>query len=106
MKLLDEIVPHFKKLAAPYYIQIVFVYMSYGVRDENNIDHMTYLSCGTSCLDLSLQGNKYGYLSCPRYNPQKLFDEKFSTFEDQSLLKEGYQLDTNNEPSRYIIVKI
>lgn len=42
--LLDEIVPYLKQLATPYNIQIVFVDMRYGVRDENTKDHMTWLA--------------------------------------------------------------
>ena len=43
--LLDEIVPVLKGIAAPYGIEVVFIDMRYGVRDENTLDHMTWLAC-------------------------------------------------------------
>jgi len=54
--LLDEIVPVLKGIAAPYGIEVVFIDMRYGVRDENTLDHMTWLACKNelnACIKLS-----------------------------------------------------
>ena len=104
-----------KAMAAPYGIQVIFVDMRYGVRDENTLDHMTWLACKAelkSCFNessgmyfLSLQSSKYGYQPIPKYIPQGLLDEIYATLpiEEQALLREWYHLDTNNVPSRYIL---
>ena len=114
--ILDEIVPKLKEIAAPYGIEIVFVDMRYGVRDENTLDHMTWLACKSElqqCMELSngifflsLQGDKYGYKAIPKYIPQDLYDARYSSLssDDKSLLDQWYQLDTNQIPiGRYVL---
>ena len=114
--LLDEIVPVIRSIAAPYGIQVVFVDMRYGVRDENTADHMTWLACKAElnqCIELSngvfflsLQGDKYGYKPLPKYIPQDVYDTRYSSLsiDDQTILDQWYQLDTNNIPiGRYVL---
>ena len=85
--ILDEIVPILKGIAQPYGIEIVFVDMRYGVRDENTADHMTWIACRdelSSCMKvsnglffLSLQGDKYGYQPIPKFIPQDVYDMEY-----------------------------
>ena len=112
--ILDEVVPILKDIAAPYNIGIVFIDMRYGVRDENTADHMTWIACkkeldqcrelSNGIFFLSLQGDKYGYQPIPKYITQDVYNTRYSllSLDDQSLLNQWYQLDTNNIPSRYI----
>ena len=115
--ILDEIVPILKGIAQPYGIEIVFVDMRYGVRNENTADHMTWIACRdelSSCMKvsnglffLSLQGDKYGYQPIPKFIPQDVYDIRYASLsvDDQSLLSQWYQLDTNNIPIGVYVLK-
>lgn len=126
--ILDRILPKLKVISAPYEIEIIFVDMRYGVRDENTLDHMTWLACKAelmSCIKssngicfLSLQGDKYGYQPIPKFIPQNLFDKVYNARyrgsslsllvpvlkdDDKKLLNEWYRLDANSDPGTYVL---
>lgn len=66
--LMNEILPDLRKRIVGFEIEVTFVDMRWGVRDENTLDHMTWISCSkmlercrkTSCglFFLSLQSEK------------------------------------------------
>jgi hypothetical protein len=42
---MDEILPALQSEAIQHDIQVIFVDMRYGVRNENTLDHMTWIAC-------------------------------------------------------------
>ena len=114
--LLDEILPLLKQKVSGKGIEIVFVDMRYGVRDENTLEHETWIACKrelTNCLDqssgtffLSLQSDKYGYQPIPKYILQYVYEKRYQILsqKEKNLLDEWYQLDYNNVPlGRYVL---
>ena len=69
-------------------VDVKFVDMRYGVRDENTLDHMTWVACcaaiercekeSSGVFFISLQGEKYGYQMAPKLIPQAQLDERLS----------------------------
>jgi hypothetical protein len=98
---------------------LIFYDMRFGVKDENTLDHMTWVACkeaiqqcheGSDGLfsSLSLQGDRYGYLPLPKYLDEEVLlkarkdhqsDSNFS--ETLKLLEKWYVLDENHCPSGY-----
>ena len=72
----EKILPDLRKKGRAEGIEVVFVDMRWGVRDENTLDHQTWIACKRELLRcwkesaglffLSLQGDKYGYRPLPR----------------------------------------
>jgi len=72
-----------------YDIEIQFVDMRYGVRDENTLEHETWLACALeiecckrdseSTFFISLQAQKYGYQMAPKRIARETYDEVFAT---------------------------
>ena len=85
--ILDKLLPRLKALGAQYNIEIIFIDMRYGVRDENTKDHETWLACKTELMNcitsssgicfLSLQGYKYGYQPIPKFIPRDLYNTRY-----------------------------
>ena len=65
-------------------IEVRFVDMRYGVKDESTLKQMTWDECvkeEVRCMNesggisfLSLQSDKYGYMPLPRKIPKKIFE--------------------------------
>jgi hypothetical protein len=117
--ILDEILPELRASVNKNHIDISFIDMRYGVRDENTYDHLTWITCCTEltkCMNesagmffISLQGNKYGYRPIPKYLAKEAFDQVIvrlsgtgSASKDTiDLLQAWYILDENNVPPIY-----
>lgn len=117
-KLLQEL----NDIARPNGIDITFVDMRWGVKDENTDDHKTWDACKTelekcrneSCESffISLQGYKYGYRPLPREIDQIIYDnhiKKYVATDRDDLIElanKWYVLDTNSIPPKYILTKL
>lgn len=118
--LIDEILPVIRNQGAPHQIAVVFVDMRWGVRDENTIDHRTWLECSREiqrCQNesigislLSLQSDKYGYRPLPREISEQAFAGCFQALSDdeevKQLANEWYKLDSNSIPPRYVLMTL
>jgi hypothetical protein len=98
-------------------IQITFSDMRFGVKDENTVDHLTWIICSKEiqrCYEesdglffLSLQSEKYGYMPLPKFIPQSilspLLSDKTKGHEQEAveLISEWYALNTNNTPPSF-----
>jgi WD40 repeat protein len=99
-------------------IMIIIYDMRFGVKDENTIDHMTWISCREAiqqCYEesdglffLSLQADRYGYLPLPKYLEQHVLQKAMKDHENSDKIEEirdavqkWYILDENNVPPRY-----
>lgn len=107
-----------KDMGRSFGIDFTFVDMRWGVRDENTLDHLTWLSClrelerceeeSLGIFFLSLQSHKYGYCPLPKFIPKSNFESKSEdptlTPEWFSFAHEWYSLDTNALPDgRYVL---
>ena len=87
----EKILPQLRALGKEHDIEYIFFDMRYGVRDENTLDHQTWLGCYAAlktCFEesadiffLSLQSGKYGYRPLPRTIAKSLLDERLSQSE-------------------------
>jgi hypothetical protein len=92
--------------------------MHFGFKDENTLDHMTWVSCKEAiqqCCDgsdalffLSLQADRYGYLPLPKYLDEDIIlkvhkdIEKNENFlEIKKMLDDWYIFDENRRPPHY-----
>jgi WD40 repeat protein len=92
--------------------------MRFGVKDENTLDHMTWVACKEAiqqCYEgsdglffLSLQADRYGYLPLPKYLDEAVLSQARKDHENDSnfteitkFLDEWYKLDANHCPPRY-----
>jgi WD40 repeat protein len=113
-----KILPDLQKKAILQDIQVILYDMRFGVKDENTLDHMTWISCRDAidqCYEgsdglffLSLQADRYGYLPLPKYLDQETFlnaksgqETTESNSEAIQLLEKWYILDKNHCPPRY-----
>eukprot|EP01038_Epipyxis_sp_PR26KG_P012111 gene12111-16216_t len=113
--LLDEILPVLKERGRMFGIEVVFIDMRYGVRDENTADHLTWISCYKELMEckkessgiffLSLQSIKYGYMPIPKYLTNEAFAKLQASDNEEirSISKKWYQLDSNNIPPHYVL---
>ena len=90
-------------------IQVIFVDMRTGIRDENTFDHRTWIECeqginwckeeSMGCCFISLQGNKYGYTPIPKTLSKTdldIFLETKEFMEDMlQQIQTWYDLDAN-----------
>ena len=117
--LLDKILPYLRGVAHPHDIEVTFVDMRWGVRDEHTIDHRTWNECQREiarCRDessglffLSLQSEKYGYRPLPRKILKSSLDEVLDSCKDSDLVtkaKKWYILDENAEPMEYLLRRL
>ena len=109
-------------IAKSHGIDITFVDLRWGVKDENTDDHKTWDACKVElqrCIEescetffISLQGYKYGYRPLPRKIDQVKFDDHISYYagndRDELLLlaEKWYVLDTNSIPPMYVLMKL
>ena len=118
--LLERIAPEMVTLASQHKIQVTFLDMRFGVRDENTADHLTWIACrqelercsseSSGIFFISLQSHKYGYRPIPKYLSDEHFQARFksaSTPEPTSqLAAKWYQVDTNSVPPRYELCRL
>ena len=73
--LMKDLLPRLRDQAAPHSVLVALTDMRWGVRDENTLDHRTWIECSrelercrnesTGLFFLSLQSDKYGYTPLP-----------------------------------------
>jgi molecular chaperone DnaK (HSP70)/GTPase SAR1 family protein len=116
--LMHELLPKLREFASSFSLEVTFVDMRWGVRDENTLDHLTWIACEKEILRcyeesmglffLSLQSQKYGYCPLPKYISALAYDTcivgKISE-EDQRLFNHWYQYDSNSLPSGHYILR-
>ena len=114
----EQILPGLKQLGREHDIEYIFFDMRYGVKDENTLDHQTWIGCYNAlktCYDgsagiffLSLQSGKYGYRMLPRTIPKDMLDARLASCSKdiQALAAKWYILDTNTVPPVYVLKKL
>jgi hypothetical protein len=113
--LLESILPDMRAVGNMHGIDVTFVDMRWGVRDENTLDHSTWDECvlelercyseSAGMFFLSLQADKYGYVPLPRTIDQDGMETRISsmTVEELSVARSWYRLDENSIPPRYVL---
>ena len=113
--LLENIRPLLRDYGSQRDVDVSFVDMRWGVRDENTLDHRTLIECAnelercrtesTGLFFLSLQGDKYGYQPIPKTVPQAAMDARLAsaTTEQKEVAARWYSLDTNSVPPEYVL---
>jgi hypothetical protein len=115
--LVDEILFDLREMATPHQIQVIFVDMRWGVRDENSCDHKTWVECAdmlhwckeesTGLFFLSFHSGKYGYTPLPLFILKWIMDRHLTKTECSEEIKElifkWYILDENALPNRYVL---
>ena len=88
-------------------IEVRFVDMRYGVKDESTLKQMTWDECVKEeerCMNesggisfLSLQSDKYGYMPLPRKIPKKIFESYRDKFDKDTreIADKWYRFDSN-----------
>jgi molecular chaperone DnaK (HSP70)/GTPase SAR1 family protein len=116
--LMQELLPKLREFASSFSLEVTFVDMRWGVRDENTLDHLTWIACEKEILRcyeesmglffLSLQSQKYGYCPLPKYISSVAYDScivgKISD-EDQRLFDHWYLYDSNSLPSGHYVLR-
>ena len=76
----------------------------FGVKDENTLDHMTWLACSRELerarnesmgiFFLSLQGHKVGYMPLPKMIPKSIYEKTYTSLSagDKLLTDKWYSL--------------
>jgi WD40 repeat protein len=118
-----KILPELQKKAQQHEVQVIFYDMRFGVKDENTLDHMTWVACKDAiqqCHEgsdglffLSLQADRYGYLPLPKYLDEAILLQARKDHENDSnfpevakFLDEWYRLDENCCPPRYELKRL
>eukprot|EP01038_Epipyxis_sp_PR26KG_P004093 gene4093-5841_t len=114
--ILEKILPRLKAVGLVKGIQVIFVDMRWGVRDENTLDHKTWVECcrelfrcrseSAGIFFISLQSDKLGYAPLPKYLKKESIDNILKEATDDKLVqlcKKWYLLDTNASPPQYIL---
>jgi WD40 repeat protein len=118
-----KILPELQRKAQQHDVQVIFYDMRFGVKDENTLDHMTWVACKDAiqqCHEgsdglffLSLQADRYGYLPLPKYLDEAILLQARKDHENDSnfpevakFLDEWYRLDENCHPPRYELKRL
>ena len=113
--LIEVIYPKLQIKARAYGIDVVFVDMRFGVKDENTNDHLTWIACADQILRcytesdglffVSLQRNKYGYMMVPKFLTEDIVNGRMSSWSSdvQNLFLEWYKIDYNAVPVHYAL---
>ena len=115
--LMDELQFKLRAEAQKHGIQVILVDMRWGIKDENTLDHKTWIECAkgihwckqqsTGIAFMSLQGDKYGYTPIPKTVLQKDLDRHLAdthcSDDDKKLVFEWYTLDENAVPEEYVL---
>ena len=120
--IMTRLLQELNDIASPHGIDITFVDMRWGVKDENTDDHKTWDVCKVelercsieSCetFFISLQGQKYGYRPLPREIMKSTLDDHVNMYygserdELIALAKKWYILDSNSIPPKYVLMKL
>eukprot|EP01038_Epipyxis_sp_PR26KG_P005385 gene5385-7468_t len=118
--ILDEVLFALRELAQPHEIEVVFVDLRFGIRQQNIEDHDTWRTCGR-CLSwcktessgiffLSLLSDKYGAAILPKYLLKSTLDDFIKTNwnakgdkEYKEMFREWYHVDENAVPPVYVL---
>jgi WD40 repeat protein len=114
--LLESIQPRLRETGRQHGISVTFVDMRWGIRDESTIDHGTWTECqksierceedSTGMFFMSLQSDKYGYRSLPKYVTVDDYKSRLAGSPDleiRELAAKWYILDTNSTPPHYVL---
>ena len=120
--IMTRLLQELNDIASPHGIDITFVDMRWGVKDENTDDHKTWDACkielercnieSRETFFISLQGQKYGYRPLPREIMKSTFDNHVNMYygsdrdELIALAKKWYILDSNSIPPKYVLMKL
>eukprot|EP01041_Mallomonas_annulata_P011795 gene11795-24716_t len=118
--LMDKILPALQEKALQYGLLVTFSDMRYDIRDENTIDHISWIDYAKEirrCYEesggvffISLQGRKYGFMPIPKYINHDQVDErkKILAASDDLLdiYNSWYDLNMNIFPPRYELKKL
>jgi WD40 repeat protein/DNA replication protein DnaC len=110
-----DILPYLQAIAQQHGVQVILYDMRFGVKDENTLDHMTWVSCKEAikqCHEgsdglffLSLQADRYGYLPLPKYLDENVLFAALKASQNDSdhsdMAKTWYILDENHHPPRF-----
>ena len=113
----EKILPDLRKKGRAEGIEVVLVDMRWGVRDENTLDHQTWIACKRELLRcwkesaglffLSLQGDKYGYRPLPRALDRHVFEAALARHSVDTALVEAarkwYKQDLNTVGGEYVL---
>ena len=113
--LIEVIYPKLQEKARAHAIDVVFVDMRFGVKDENTHDHLTWIACADQilrcCIEsdglffVSLQSNKYGYIMIPKFIPENAVASSILSWNStvQNLFYEWYKMDHNAVPPQFVL---
>jgi len=114
--LLEKILPDLREQGRTENIEVVFVDMRWGVRDENTLDHQTWIACKRELLRcwkesagvffLPLQGDKYGYRPLLRTLSKVVVESALAgaaSDAERHLAREWYILDDNAVGGQYVL---
>lgn len=118
--LMKELLPVLKNRARSIGVTVAFSDMRWGVRDENTLDHRTWIECerelrrcfreSMGLYFLSLQSEKFGYTPLPRVIDRAPFDERMGqlalTDELRELVDRWYILDENSISPVYALKQL
>jgi len=113
--IMEDVLPELQQIGRSNGVAVTFVDMRFGVKDENTLDHMTWISCADQILYcceesdgiffVSLQGDKYGYMPLPKYLSMSCVESKKPSWSEElcSLFEKWYMLDENAIAPRYVL---
>lgn len=88
---MDELHFELRKIGREYDIPVRLMDMRSGIKDENTLEHLTWIECRKGIEEcklqsmgiafLSLQGNKYGYTPLPKIVSQSDLEQHITTHE-------------------------
>ena len=115
--LMDELLFKLREYAKEHRIDVIFVDLRTGVRDESSLDHETWNVCrdmlnyckeeSSGLFFFSLQGDKYGYRPIPKSVLKADLDAhlhiKNCPQDVRDIIFKWYLLDTNAVPEEYVL---
>ena len=115
--LMDELLFELREHAKEHRIDVIFVDLRTGVRDESSLDHETWNVCrdmlnyckeqSSGLFFFSLQGDKYGYRPIPKSVLKADMDThlhiKNCPQDLRDIIFKWYILDTNAVPEEYVL---
>jgi WD40 repeat protein/DNA replication protein DnaC len=110
-----NILPHLQAMGQQHGIQVILYDMRFGVKDENTLRHMTWVTCkegieqchegSDGLFFLSLQADRYGSRLLPKYLDEDILLKALNNHEPNSvssdLIRQWYILDANHHSPRY-----
>jgi hypothetical protein len=111
----ERIAPLLRARGREFGLEIIFIDMRYGVRNENTMDHTTWLQCSNLlqwCAEesaglffISLQADKYGSCFVPRTISENVFEKLVGCEceETRQVATEWFRRDDNACPPQYVL---